>query len=125
MEILIDGDAKVTAFQHKYFKFSFPACAITKTGNTFNCYLNAPACNVIASSMGINWCKTDNGIVYAVPSKALNAFKPIFMNGRFKGYSFPKSLITSGEVKPGHYKLHRVKSGFGFQTFKRLEDEND
>lgn len=128
MEIEISG--KLTAVPRGQQKYTFPACSIMRTGQSWLCYLNAAARRVWSCDKGVNWYQNDGNVI-AMPSDAVNAYQPIKKNGILSGYTFPQILLKlddgrhNGNVKPGVYRLYKCKSGFAFQPYKPLAVKED
>lgn len=122
MEIEVD---KLKQVQNGRTRYTFPACTISRSGNTYLCYLNAAARKALELSDGVNWYEDTNYII-ALPSKALNAYKKnVYGENKFRGYTFPKELIQRKKVKPGTYKVYKYRNGFGFKFYEQLEDKDE
>ena len=120
-EIIIDGRVET----YGGLRHNFPTITVMKTGNSYFCYLNAQARKVFDTTQPILWFWQD-GIVYALPSKAYNAYQPTCKRkGGGCGYTIPRRLLWDHKVDTGTYRLHPVKSGFGFITSKRLGGTRD
>lgn len=122
MELEINGKLeKVRSGGKGKIRFDFPVCTVKRNGSTFIAYLNAAAARILDDMGTVSWYLDENYII-CMPSKAINAYKPITMNGKLKGYCIPMRLLQDRIVREGHYKLYRYKSGFGFKKYERLED---
>ena len=106
-------------------RYDVPVVAIKKNGKSFIAYLNKAAVKVCEGIGKANWYADDEKHqIYIMPSKAVNAYKPIYQGTKLHGYCMPAELVNNGTVKEGHYKIYRCKSGIGFRTYERLEDQD-
>ena len=124
MEPIIEGNfTPLPRGRGKGLHLNFPACTISKSTSVYVCMLNRKAMDQLDMDVPVAWFFTSDYVV-CLPSKSLNAYKPMHRNGsrEYLAYTFPKSLIDNKTVKEGHYKLYRYKSGFAFKHYERLED---
>ena len=126
MEPIIEGKFnQLPRGRGKGVHLAFPACTISHNNSVYVCMLNKKAMDQLDMRGPAAWFFTSDYIV-CLPSKSLNAYKPLCRNGvrGYLAYTFPKQLIDNKTVKEGHYKLYRYKSGFAFKHYERLEDMN-
>lgn len=122
MELIIEGTfERIKSGKRTY---DFPVCRLSITKSSCTCYLNKKAASCLDEMERVNWYLNENYVI-CMPSSAVNGNRPVYTNGKFKGYIFPRNLLTSGRVKPGYYKLYRYKSGFAFKHYEPLKEENN